>query len=60
MAESGFQEVIKLCLQFTEGNERTRASAHFTLGSLLLDQARRADAKTEFDQAQTIQTNYLI
>ena len=51
MAESGFQEVIKLCLQFTEGNERTRASAHFTLGSLLLDQGRRADAKTEFDQA---------
>ena len=60
MAENDFQEVIKLCTKFTEGNERVRASAHFTLGSLLLDQGRRADAKTQFDEALTIHSRYLL
>jgi len=44
MAQSDFLEVIEICKKFPAGNERIMSSAYFSLGSIYLDQGKRAEA----------------
>ena len=40
-----YKEVIDLCMKYPAGNERTVTSAYFSVGSILLDQGKRDEAK---------------
>ena len=59
-AKLDYSEVIKMCHEFPEGNERIMGSAHFSLGKVFLDIGQRPEAQTHFEKVQQIQKDFLI
>jgi tetratricopeptide (TPR) repeat protein len=60
MATDDYQNAIKICQKFVEGNERIMSSAYFSLGSLYLDKSDRITAKLNFDHAIRITQDILM
>jgi len=51
-AKADYQQVIEICAEHPEGNERIQGSAFFSLGKLHLDTNERAEALEYFKKVQ--------
>ena len=55
-ARSSYEKVVDMCAgEFAEGNEKLLGSAHFSLGSLLLEMSKREEARAQLEKALSIQ-----
>ena len=54
VAKDNYEKVIALCEEFPENNERIKGSAHFSLGSLLLEMGKRDEARKNLESALKI------
>lgn len=54
-AKTSYEKVVQWCTgEFAEGNEKLLGSAHFSLGSLLLEMNKREEARVQLEKALTI------
>ena len=60
-ARASYEKVVDLCSgEFAEGNEKLLGSAHFSLGSLLLEMSKRDEARVQLEKALTIQKQVVV